>query len=86
MSLYNVKDDVILNELSNHLGVKIPHPKNIITKSWTKAFTQFAPGHYEKMKKIEQELIEKNITIGANNYTLAIPEIVYLSYSKMKQL
>ena len=38
------------------------------------------------MKKIELELNEKNIIIGANNYTLAIPELVYLSYAKMKQL
>lgn len=38
------------------------------------------------MMKIESELKEKSIIIGANNYTLAIPELVYLSYSKMKQL
>ncbi|CAD8086775.1 unnamed protein product [Paramecium sonneborni] len=86
MSIYDVNDHVILNELSKHLGVKIPEPKEIITKSWSKAFTRFSPGHQEEMKKIEQELNAKNIIIGANNYTLAIPELVYLSYSKIKQL
>lgn len=86
MSIYDVNDHVILNELSKHLGVKIPEPKEIITKSWSKAFTRFSPGHLEEMKKIESELNAKSIIIGANNYTLAIPELVYLSYSKMKQL
>jgi hypothetical protein len=39
MSLYNVKDDVILNELSKHLNTTLPDPKYIKTKSWSKAFT-----------------------------------------------
>ncbi|CAK76877.1 unnamed protein product (macronuclear) [Paramecium tetraurelia] len=86
MSIYDVNDHVILSELSKHLGVKIPDPKEIVTKSWSKAFTQFSPGHQEEMKKIESELNAKSIIIGANNYTLAIPELVYLSYSKVKQL
>ncbi|CAD8092061.1 unnamed protein product [Paramecium sonneborni] len=86
MSIYDVNDHVILNELSKHLGVQIPEPKEIITKSWSKAFTRFSPGHYEDMLNIESELNGKNIIIGANNYTLAIPELVFLSYSKIKQL
>jgi hypothetical protein len=45
MSLYDVNDGVILKELSQHLGTTLPDPVHIVTRTWSKAFTQFAPGH-----------------------------------------
>ncbi|CAD8183235.1 unnamed protein product [Paramecium pentaurelia] len=86
MTQKDVNDDQILKELSSHLGINVQDPKMIIKNDWIQSFIEFQPGYFEKMQKIEKELENKKIIIGGNHYTMVIPELVYLSYSKMKQL
>ncbi|CAD8098479.1 unnamed protein product [Paramecium sonneborni] len=86
LSLKDVEDDQILKELSIHLGMNIQDPKMIIKKNWMDCWIKWNPGYFDKMMMIEKELEEKSIIIGANHFTMSIPELVYLSYSKMKQL
>ncbi|CAD8181150.1 unnamed protein product [Paramecium octaurelia] len=86
MTIKDVNDDQVLEELSSHLGIKVQDPKLIIKKHWMNSFIQFQPGYLENLQRIEKGLENKKIIIGANHYTMVIPELVYLSYSKMKQL
>ncbi|CAK85926.1 unnamed protein product (macronuclear) [Paramecium tetraurelia] len=86
MTIKDVKDDEVLAELSSHLGVKVQDPKMIMKKHWMKNFIQFQPGYYENLQRLEKELENMKIIIGGNHYTMVIPELVYLAYSKMKQL